>query len=235
MGSDPGTRDTRQELFARERRRYERAIMVRMRGTLTREDAEDIVSEALIDSASRCPDDAAGEGRLWFMRVVLNRAEDFRRSRYGRPRSVRVKNREPLKSGGPLWSFVSWDEVSARALGSLSTCSVAAPTELLEADAERNRASALVARGLRRLTPSQQRLLRLRYLQPVRLTRTQIADRLGLSLTQYETRHTIAWREFAQAVQSESGAGGPSFTLGRVKQHVDDEQAAADGELANAA
>jgi DNA-directed RNA polymerase specialized sigma24 family protein len=221
-----------QERFARERWRYERAIIVRMRGALTREDAEDVVSEAIIESAAQCPDDAASEGRLWFMRVVLNRAEDFRRSRYGRPRSARGPAPDRPVATGALWSFVSWDDVTARGLEDLPNCSVQGPAELLEAVAERRDASFLVAAGLDAVTPCQQRLLRLRYLHPVRLTRQEIADRLELSLTQYETRHTTAWRAFASAVRAHAEAPRPALRLVHgggesIDHRADDEQLAA--------
>ena len=69
--------------LAAERGRYERLVLARYGGTLTREDAEDIVSEALLTVAEH------KEGQslfmfAWFGRVVLNRAEDFRRARDGR-------------------------------------------------------------------------------------------------------------------------------------------------------
>lgn len=67
--------------LAADRGRYEQLIVSRFGGTLSREDAEDIVSEALLHVADRIP---AGAGHSWFARVVLNRAEDFRRARDGR-------------------------------------------------------------------------------------------------------------------------------------------------------
>ncbi|MBE2315983.1 sigma-70 family RNA polymerase sigma factor [Solirubrobacter sp. CPCC 204708] len=67
--------------LAAERGRYEQLVVTRFGGTLSREDAEDIVSDALLAVAGKVP---PGAGRAWFARVVLNRAEDFRRARDGR-------------------------------------------------------------------------------------------------------------------------------------------------------
>src|SRR5688500_8541642 len=75
--------------------RYEQLVLAHYGSTLSLHDAEDIVSEALLRVADRIPDNA---GHAWFARVVLNRAEDFRRGREGRPR------------GGAPRRFVALDE-----------------------------------------------------------------------------------------------------------------------------
>ena len=77
------------ERLAADRHRFERVVLRRFGSTLTAEDAEDIVSEALIGSAVRCPEGALEGGSSWFARVVLNKAEDYRRARDGRPRCAR--------------------------------------------------------------------------------------------------------------------------------------------------
>ena len=55
--------------FAAERQRYERVVLARHAGALSREDAEDVVSDAILSSALACPADAADGGRAWFSRV----------------------------------------------------------------------------------------------------------------------------------------------------------------------
>ena len=120
--------------LAAERGRYEQLVLASYGGTLTREDAEDIVSEALLTVAEH------KEGQslfmfAWFGRVVLNRAEDFRRARDGR--------RTPR-------TFVALDET------------VPAPAEPDEF--ERELAHRTVHRALRRLPEHYGDVLRRRHL-----------------------------------------------------------------------
>jgi DNA-directed RNA polymerase specialized sigma24 family protein len=77
------------EVLAHDRRRYERLLLARLGGALSREDAEDIVSEALIRVQVRAADDPPKPGReeAWFARVVLNLGVDFLRARDGRRRN----------------------------------------------------------------------------------------------------------------------------------------------------
>ena len=80
--------------LASDRRRYEQLVASRF-STLSIQDAEDVVSDALIAVADRIPEDA---GRAWFARVVINRAEDFRRARDGRPRTGPGRRQVPLEA-----------------------------------------------------------------------------------------------------------------------------------------
>jgi DNA-directed RNA polymerase specialized sigma24 family protein len=186
-----------QERFCRERAFYEQVILARLGTALTREDAQDIVSDAIIHRGAQCPPDAQAGGRPWFMRVVLNRAEDFRRARYGRPRSTRGGG-----DGAAPRRLVSLDAIGDRALSSgpfLVDESVV--TAAIERESERAEAAALVAIALTALDDDLAHVIRLRYLTgdepPPRRT---LAARLGLSLAQYEARHTRAWKAFALAI-----------------------------------
>jgi DNA-directed RNA polymerase specialized sigma24 family protein len=75
------------EALARDRRRYERLLLARMGTTISAEDAEDIVSEALIKAQIKLERDPPKRGRegAWFSRIVLNLGVDFLRARDGRP------------------------------------------------------------------------------------------------------------------------------------------------------
>src|SRR4051812_26818043 len=76
------------EVLARDRQRYERLVYGRLRDSITWEDAEDIVSDALL-KAQRSGGDrpAPGKEEAWFARIVLNQGVDFLRSRDGRKRN----------------------------------------------------------------------------------------------------------------------------------------------------
>ena len=156
--------------LAADRGRYEQLVVARFGGTLTREDAEDIVSEALLAVAGKVPRDAGG---AWFTRVVLNRAEDFRRARDGR--------RTPRR-------FVALDE----------TLPAAPPSE---DDFERELARRTVHRALKRLPADHRALLRRRHLAGT--PRRELASALGLSVHQYEKRHAAAWGALVDVVAAD--------------------------------
>lgn len=118
--------------LARDRARFEQLVVARFGGTLSREDAEDVVSEALIAAAGKVP---PGAPEAWFARVVLNRAEDFRRARDGRRTARR---------------FVALDEQL--------------PAEPPEDGLERALAQRTVHRALRRLPAEHRTLIRRRHL-----------------------------------------------------------------------
>jgi len=185
------------ERFARDRRRYVRIVLRRYPRILTPEDAEDIVSEALIEDAAKVPRHAMDGGRPWFARVVLNRAEDYRRARDGRPRSQRrpAPDHEAPRHAGPR--TIPMSTLDENRLSSL----FASPSTD-EDDAEaRERAQRTLADALERIPAEDARLLRLRFLDPPQpRTRQAVADELGLSLTQYESRHTQAWKALVAAI-----------------------------------
>ena len=155
--------------LAVDRGRYEHLVVSRFRGTLSREDAEDVVSEALLRVADGIPADA---GPAWFARVVLNRAEDFRRARDGRPRTGAQRAFVPLK-GADL-------RVDSRGL---------TPDE--DEGFERELARRTVHRALNRLPHEYRTLIRRRHLHGA--PRREIASALGMTVTQYEKRHAVAW------------------------------------------
>jgi RNA polymerase sigma factor (sigma-70 family) len=159
--------------LAQDRRRYEQLVASRF-STLSIQDAEDVVSEALIAVADRIPEDA---GRAWFARVVINRAEDFRRARDGRPRKGPGRRQVPLEA--------AFDR----------------PAPAPEDPHDRELAARTVRRALKRLPAEHRILLSRRHL--VGAPRGEIADTLGLTLSQYETRHTAAWRALRHEVASD--------------------------------
>jgi RNA polymerase sigma factor (sigma-70 family) len=155
--------------LAADRGRYEQLVRARFRGSLSREDAEDIVSEALLRVADRIPDDA---GPAWFARVVLNRAEDFRRARAGRPRSGAAR----------------------RVVGIDDRLVAESPDD----DFEHELARSTVHRALNRLPHEYRTLIRRRHLHGA--PRREIASALGMTITQFEKRHAVAWSAFALIV-----------------------------------
>jgi RNA polymerase sigma factor (sigma-70 family) len=188
------------ERFAADRRHFERVVLRRFGTTLTAEDAEDIVSEALIASAARCPEGMRDAGRAWFTRVVLNAAEDFRRARDGRPRCMRGGG----KGDGPGTSrrFVPLQDA-------IELLPADEPTvaERFEQEMAREDTRAAVRRALATLEPQHAAVLKLRHLGPEgeRVSRRMLADELGISLWQYESLYTRARRAFAGALGAGQG------------------------------
>ena len=138
------------------------------------QDAEDVVSDALIAVADRIPEHA---GRAWFARVVANRAEDFRRARDGRPRTGPGRRQVPLEA--------AFDR----------------PAPAPEDTHDRELAHRTVHRALTRLPAEQRALLARRHLAGS--PRGEIADVLGLTLSQYETRHAAAWSALRHVVAAD--------------------------------
>ena len=159
--------------LAQDRRRYEQLVASRF-STLSIQDAEDVVSDALIAVADRIPDDA---GRAWFARVVLNRAEDFRRARDGRPRTGPGRRQVPLEAA------------------------LDRPAPTPEDPHDRVLAQQTVHRALRRLPAEQRVLLSRRHLAGA--GRSEVAGLLGITLSQYETRHAVAWSALKHVVAAD--------------------------------
>jgi RNA polymerase sigma factor (sigma-70 family) len=179
------------ERFAADRHRFERVVLGRFGTTLTREDAEDIVSEALMASAARCPEGAADAGRAWFARVVLNKAEDYRRARDGRPRCARGGG--SADGAGTSRRFVPLQDAIELPAEELTV------TERLEQEIARDDTRATVRRALASLEPRHATTLKLRHLSPKPAPRRALAQELGISLWQYESLYTSARRAFAGA------------------------------------
>jgi len=159
--------------LAQDRRRYEQLVASRF-STLSIQDAEDVVSEALIAVADRIPDNA---GRAWFARVVINRAEDFRRARDGRPRTGPGRRQVPLEA--------AFDR----------------PAPQADDPHDRELAHRTVHRALKRLPAEQRVLLARRHLAGA--PRGEVASALGLTLSQYENRHAVAWSALRHVVAAD--------------------------------
>jgi RNA polymerase sigma factor (sigma-70 family) len=184
------------ERLAADRRRFERIVLRRFATTLSVEDAEDIVSEALMASAARCPDGAEDGGRAWFSRVVLNKAEDYRRARDGRPRCARRGG----EGHGTARRFVPLQEALELELLPADELTI---TERLEHERAREDTRAAVRRALATLEPRHAAVLERRHLgtDGERVSRRVFAEELGISLWQYESLYTRARREFAGALR----------------------------------
>jgi RNA polymerase sigma factor (sigma-70 family) len=194
------------ERFAADRRRYERIVLRRFGTALSVEDAEDIVSEALIASAARCPEGAEAAGRPWFARVVLNRAEDYRRARDGRPRCARGGGSS--ERAGTSRRFVPLQDAIELELLPADELTVA---ERLEQEIAREDTRAAVRRALATLEPQHAAVLKLRHLgvRGERVSRRRLADELGISLWQYESLYTRARRAFAGALVEAGPTAAP--------------------------
>lgn len=160
--------------LAMDRARFEQLVVARFGGTLSREDAEDVVSEALLAAAGKLPDRA---GPAWFTRVVLNRAEDFRRARDGR--------RTPRH-------FVALDE--------------SLPAATPDDGFDRALAHRTIHRALRRLPAEHRALIRRRHLAGQ--ARREIAQALGLTVSQYEKRHAVAWSALVHVMATDEPSPG---------------------------
>lgn len=179
------------EVLARDRRRYERLLLARMGTALSREDAEDVVSDALIrvqlkEEGSDPP--AAGHEQAWFARIVLNLGIDFLRARDGRRRG----GKSPRPALVPLSAMER--EPAAEPVDDESE------TESIGDDVERAQTQALVTRVLSSLDPKDVELIKLRHVVGDRVSRDQVARMAGLTVGEFRWRYTRAWRRFVDAV-----------------------------------
>jgi RNA polymerase sigma factor (sigma-70 family) len=181
--------------FAAERRRFETIVLRAYTGTLTREDAEDVVSEALITCATECPVVEPDRAHAWFARVVLNRAEDLRRSRHGRPRDARGP---ALQATACARRFVALDECPEILR---LACDTAHPEDRLMTKLQRAEARAAVLTALRAMDPLLAKVLWQRHLacdgEPA--SRAEAAAALNVSIARYERLYTRARRAFIDA------------------------------------
>jgi RNA polymerase sigma factor (sigma-70 family) len=180
------------ESLARDRVRYERLLFARMGGTITREDAEDIVSDALLKVAAKAETDApeVGSEEAWFGRVVLNQGIDFIRARDGRRRNG--------SNGRPkVVSLRDLDE-DANALSATDD------DPALDDAAEREQAQAVVTRVMSALDPKDAELVKLRHLVGPAASREQLATMAGLTVGEFRWRYTRAWNRFVDAVAGDA-------------------------------
>lgn len=195
------------EVLAQDRRRYERLLLSRMGTTLSREDAEDVVSEALIRVQAKAETDPPQPGKeeAWFARVVLNQGIDFIRARDGRKR----------EGSTPRPAVVSLTHIDE----DLRALADGGPDETLDieslADAhERRQARELVDRVLSALDPKDAELVKLRHLVGGRASREQLAAMAGLTVGEFRWRYAKAWSRFVEAV----GLDAPTPRCDRVRQ-----------------
>jgi DNA-directed RNA polymerase specialized sigma24 family protein len=177
--------------LAARRAHFEAVVRGRYAGVLTAEDAEDIVSDALLTAAGACPaDDAAA----WFTRVVLNRAEDERRRRHGRPRHSRGHARTPADAT-PLRRFVALHDCpEAQRLATDDP----EPADAVIDRLDRAELRAATRAALAALDPLLARVLWHRHAVGD-TSRARAAASLDLSLPRYERLYTRARRAFVEA------------------------------------
>ena len=212
------------EALARDRKRYERLVYGRLRGMICWQDAEDIVSDALIRALGAADSDPPqpGNEQAWFARIVVNGGVDFLRSRDGRRRD----------GSRPRPDVVSLDElesVGVQPSGDVELAGGAdAWIEALDVDADREQARALVARVLSRMPREDAELLRLRHLSAANATRDEVAARAGLTLGEFRWRHQRAWSRFVESVSAEQ----PSERCREIRALIGDADAAQPDDVA---
>jgi RNA polymerase sigma factor (sigma-70 family) len=191
------------EELARDRRRYERLVYGRLRGGICWEDAEDIVSEALIRAHSAAGTDPPAPGReqAWFTRIAFNQGVDFLRARDGRRR----------EGSRPRPDLVSLEELQTAGVELAEDIEHAgtgeAWIEALDDDAERSHAQELVKRVLDSMPAKDAELIKLRHLVGADASRDEVAAMAGLTLGEFRWRHARAWERFVEAVSEEQPTG----------------------------
>ena len=187
------------EALARDRRRYERLVYGRLRGAICWQDAEDIVSEALLRAHASADVDppTIGTERAWFTRIVFNQGIDFLRARDGRRRE-NARQRPDV---------VSLDELETVGVEMAEDVEHAgngdAWLEELDVESEREQARVLVERVLARMPSKDAELIKLRHLLGPDATRDELAAMAGLTLGEFRWRYMRAWARFVETISSE--------------------------------
>jgi DNA-directed RNA polymerase specialized sigma24 family protein len=190
------------ETLARERPRFERIAYGRLKSVITWEDAEDIVSDALLraDRTAEKNPPAAGQEEAWFGRIVIRTGIDFIRARDGRTRNG--KSRRPkvlsltaLADVGHEPSDQGFD-FGAR-LSSL-------PDDTMGDASERRHAAEIVDRAFAQLDPGEVELIKLRHLVGPDCSRARLAEMAGLTVAEFRWRYTKAWSRFIRAVETDA-------------------------------
>ena len=187
------------EALARDRRRYERLVYGRLRGAICWQDAEDIVSEALIRAHARAEDDPPqpGKEQAWFTRIVFNQGIDFLRARDGR-------RREGARHRPDVVSLTELEAVGVELAEDIQHAGAGdAWIEDLDEETERAQAQEIVERVLSRMAPKDAELIKLRHLLGGEATRDEVAAMAGLTLGEFRWRHARAWSRFVEAISSE--------------------------------
>jgi RNA polymerase sigma factor (sigma-70 family) len=187
------------ETLARDRRRYERLVYGRLRGGICWQDAEDIVSDALMRAHASAQVDPPQRGKeqAWFTRIVFNQGIDFLRARDGRRR----------EGARPRPDLVSLSELAAAGVELAADVERGAGADawIDELDSERERAQAqeIVGRVLARMPPEEAALVKLRHLLGADAPRDEVAAMAGLTLGEFRWRYARAWARFVETISAE--------------------------------
>jgi RNA polymerase sigma factor (sigma-70 family) len=176
------------EALARDRRRYERLVYSRLRGGICWQDAEDIVSDALLRAHASAEIDPPlpGKERAWFTRIVFNQGIDFLRARDGR-------RREGARQRPDVVSIDELETVGVELAEDVEHAGTGdAWIEGLDVDSEREQAQALVERVLARMPRKDAELIKLRHLLGTDATRDELAAMAGLTLGEFRWRYARA-------------------------------------------
>jgi DNA-directed RNA polymerase specialized sigma24 family protein len=187
------------EGFARDRRRYERLVYGRMRDAICWQDAEDIVSEALIRALAAVDTDPPqpGNEQAWFTRIVFNGGVDFLRSRDGR-------RREGSRPRPDVVSLDALQTVGVELAGDVELAgSTDAWIEALDGEADCEQARELVQRVLSCMPREDAELVKLRHLLSEDATRDEVAAMAGLTLGEFRWRYSRAWSRFVDTISAE--------------------------------
>src|SRR3954454_18921404 len=177
------------EVLARDRQRYERLVYGRLRDSITWEDAEDIVSDALLKTQGSAGDrPVPGKEEAWFCRIVLNQGIDFLRSRDGRKRD----------GSAPRPGVVSLNQLGERGVELPAADDDGTTAE--GDDVERKQAREIVARVMQRLDPEDADLVKIRHLAGPQASRRRVAEMAGLTVGEFRWRYARAWARFVEAV-----------------------------------
>jgi RNA polymerase sigma factor (sigma-70 family) len=187
------------EALARDRKRYERLIYRRLYGGISWQDAEDIVSDALLRAHSTAASEQPEPGKegAWFTRIVFNQGIDFLRARDGR-------KREGSRARPSLVSLTDLEAAGVDVPDDVPEGDAAeAWLDALDSEGERAKARTIVTRVLSRLSPKDAELIKLRHLLGAEAPREQVAAMAGLTLGEFRWRYARAWTRFVDAMAAD--------------------------------
>jgi RNA polymerase sigma factor (sigma-70 family) len=183
------------EELHRRRAEFERAVYKQFSEDFNREDAEDLVSEALDRALDAEVLPEPGSEARWFRRLLVNTAIDELRRRRGRPQSP---NSQPVFRQAVLLSHlleegfeVADDGVEDAAEGVL---------ERLGEIEDRAHVEELTRRALAALGEEDRRLLQIRHFELPSEPRERCAEVAGLSFETWRYRYKRAWEKFVSVV-----------------------------------
>ena len=204
------------EALAPQRAHFERIAYGRLKAAITWEDAEDIVSDALLraDRTAEKDPPASGNEEAWFGRIVIRTGIDFIRARDGRSRDG--TSRRPTVVSLTALSDVGHEpsdhgfDFGAR-ISSL-------PDESMGDASERRHSAEIVDRAFAQLDPGDVELIKLRHLVGPECSRARIAEMAGLTVSEFRWRYTKAWARFIRAVETDA----PTPRCEHVRQLIGD-------------